>query len=142
VVATLAVVAVPTETAHHFWASMYRRNARVNDTLLHAQLPAPATRKEERFPSPHAFREAVHNVGRPHLRVTNARAPFDQIRSRDWPAHHQIINAFHDKPGLVLCHEVEHRSRNSPFFQHHAAANPGEAGKVHTPGRASPSHDA
>ena len=47
-VATLAVVAVPTETAHHFWVSVYTGAARVNDALLHAQFPAPAARKEER----------------------------------------------------------------------------------------------
>jgi hypothetical protein len=121
VVATLAVVAVPTETAHHFWVSVYTGAARVNDALLHAQFPAPAARKEERFPSPHAFREAVHNIGRPHLRVTDARAPFYQIRSRSRPAHRQIVDVFNDPPSFFLRHDVENTGRNSPFFQRHTA---------------------
>ena len=120
-VATLAVVAVPTETAHHFWVSVYTGAARVNDALLHAQFPAPAARKEERFPSPHAFREAVRNIGRPHLRVTDARAPFYQIRSRNRPAHRQIVDVFHDPPSFFLRHDVENTGRNSPFFQRHTA---------------------
>ena len=140
VVATPALSVVPAKKAHHFWVSMYRRQARVKDALLSAQFPAPVTRKEERLPLPHAFRKTVHNIGRPHLRVTDARAPFNQIRSRNWPAHHQMINAFHDKPGFFLRHGVENTSRKSPLLQRHATANLGEARKwrdgPHVPFRA------